>query len=704
MKTETFSSVRGHPKIAEEHLARQAYIYVRQSSQKQVMQNKESQVNQYLLVERAEQLGWKRDRVRVIDTDLGLSGKESASRTGFQELVAEVSLGHVGIVFGYEVSRLARNNSDWYHLLDLAAVFNTLIADHDGIYDPRLYNDRLLLGLKGTMSEAELHLLKMRMEEGRMRQVERGELRQGLPTGLERLPNKKVVKDPDDQVRHTLEMVFSNFEELGSCRKVLAYLRKNKVLLPRRQTYGPQLSEIVWKPASQAAILSILHNPAYAGAFVFGKTYRDPRRIKPGRKDTGVVRRPLADWQNVHQGIYPAYISWEQFLKNQDQLHQNTVRFDRASLKAGGPCRNGSALLQGLAICGDCGYHMMVAYTPFPRYSCREMGRRLDVQACKSIPASAIDPLVVEQFLAAIQPAQLDALEALLTEQQTEHNRLVRNWEERLKHARYEGRLAEHQYQAVDPDNRLVAAELEKRWEEKLRQLQETQEDYDRFVRTPATSVIPPELREQLRTISSSLPELWQNDLITVEEKKELLRSLISHVILTRKPANSIEIKIVWGSGHYTVVEAHPTVYRTRDLHDVQDMTERIHELWELNKTDHEIATLLTQEGFRSPRSVQVNPATVQRIRLQNHWKNQPAKVAPRIRLNGFLSVTELAVHIGVNRSSILRRIYNGMIPSPDIRRHPDFQTSYLIRMSAELIENLKQDLAKGRMIMKGFE
>jgi DNA invertase Pin-like site-specific DNA recombinase len=217
MKTETFSSARGHPKIVEEHLARLAYIYVRQSSQKQVMQNKESQVNQYLLVERAEQLGWKQDRIRVIDTDLGLSGKESVSRTGFQELVAEVSLGHVGIVFGYEVSRLARNNSDWYHLLDLAAVFNTLIADHDGVYDPRLYNDRLLLGLKGTMSEAELHLLKMRMEEGRMRQVERGELRQGLPTGLERLPNKKVVKDPNDQVRHTLEMVFNNFEELVLC-------------------------------------------------------------------------------------------------------------------------------------------------------------------------------------------------------------------------------------------------------------------------------------------------------------------------------------------------------------------------------------------------------------------------------------------------------------------------------------------------------
>jgi DNA invertase Pin-like site-specific DNA recombinase len=634
MKTESFSSGRVHPKIADEHLARLAYIYVRQSSQKQVMQNKESQVNQYMLVERAKQLGWKAERIQVIDADLGLSGKESASRNGFQELVAEVSLGHVGIVFGYEVSRLARNNSDWYHLLDLAAVFNTLIADHEGVYDARLYNDRLLLGLKGTMSEAELHLLKMRMEEGRMRQVERGELRQGLPTGLVRLPNNQVVKDPDDQVRHTIELVFRKFEELGSCHKVLDYLRKNTVSLPRRQTYGPQLSETVWKPASQAAILSILHNPAYAGAFVFGKTYHDPRRTKPGRKDTGIVHRPVEDWQHVHQDIYPAYISWEQFLKNQAQLHQNKVRFDWFSTKAGGPCRCGDGLLQGLAICGACGYHMMVEYNPFPHYACREKDQLLDVQACKFLPANAIDPVVVEQFLAAIQPGQLDALEALLAEQQTEHNQLNRSWEERLKRARYEARLAEHQYQAVDPENRLVAAELENRWKEKLRHLQETQEAYDRFVQTPTIPAIPLELREQFRHISVSLPELWHKGQIAVEEKKELLRSLISNVILTRKPTNnSIEIKIVWVSGHYTIVEGHPSVYRISDLHNLQLMAERIHELWKAKKTDREIAILLSEEGFRSPRSLQVKPNTVKKIRLQNNWKSQPSKVTPGILL-----------------------------------------------------------------------
>lgn len=691
--------VNRHPKIAELHLSRTAFVYIRQSSQGQVLRNKESQVNQYQLVERAQQLGWDRQRIRVIDMDLGLSGKESASRTGFQELVAEVSLGHAGIIFGYEVSRLARNNSDWYHLLDLAAVFNTLIADYDGIYDPGQYNDRLLLGLKGTMSEAELHLLKMRLEEGRMRQVERGDLRLSLPTGLVRLSNGTVVKDPDDQVRHTIELVFTKFTEMGSCRKVLHYLWEEGVLLPRRQTYGPQLSETVWKRASHAGVYAFLRNPAYAGAFVFGKTYRDPARQKPGRKDTGIVRRPREDWKHVHQNVYPAYISWDQFLQNQEQLRKNAVRFDQAIQKAGGPPRRGEALLQGLVICGECGYHMNVDYNPFPRYLCKEMARRLGVDVCKTFPAGTVDPVVVEQFFAAIQPAQLDALAALLAEQQAERERLIQNWEERMKRAQYEARLAERQYQAVDPDNRLVAAELERRWEEKLRQFQETQSSYDRFLQTPPAPQIPPELREQFRQISVSLPHLWQTEQISMEQKKGLVRTLIDYVVLRRTPTNSIEIKIVWVSGHYSVVEAHPPVYRTEDLYNIDQMAERIHALWQAGKNDEAIAVQLTQEGFRSARSLSVLPTTVLHIRLRQGWKSEHPKISAQIRLEGYLSITDLANQLGVHRSKIVRRIYNHMIPPSEVIRHPVFKTSYLIRSSPELFERLKQDLSQSPYI-----
>ena len=258
-------------KITEYHLQRLAYVYVRQSSPQQVLHNRESQINQYQLVQRAEKLGWKQKRIRVIDADQGISARESESRNGFKELVAEVSLGHVGIIFGYEVSRLARNNGDWYHLLDLAAVFGTLIADNDGVYDPRLYNDRLLLGLKGTMSEAELHLLRQRLDAGRMSQIRRGEYRQILPTGLVRLPDGSVIKDPDEHIQHVIELVLVKFEELGSCRQVLRYLRKENILLPRRQTNGAHVGELLWKPPSDAAIYEMLRNPAYAGAFAYGR-------------------------------------------------------------------------------------------------------------------------------------------------------------------------------------------------------------------------------------------------------------------------------------------------------------------------------------------------------------------------------------------------------------------------------------------------
>lgn len=279
-------------KISASHLARLAYIYVRQSSPKQVERNRESQVYQYQMSERARALGWNTERTRVIDSDLGLSGKTSEHRDGFKELVAEVSLGHVGIIFGYEVSRLARNNADWYHLLDLAAVFGTLIADSDGIYDTRLYNDRLLLGLKGTMSEAELHLLRLRLAAGRMSQVKRGAYRQLLPTGLVRLPDNRVVIDPDAQVRHTIKMVFAKFAELGSCRQVLLYLKRESILLPRRHLTGIHKGQLLWKPPTDASVYAIICNPAYAGAFAYGRRASGRATATAGQASDGATASP----------------------------------------------------------------------------------------------------------------------------------------------------------------------------------------------------------------------------------------------------------------------------------------------------------------------------------------------------------------------------------------------------------------------------
>jgi DNA invertase Pin-like site-specific DNA recombinase len=668
-----------------------------------VRQNQESQVNQYQLIERAEGLGWPRERIRVIDSDLGLSGQSSEGRAGFQELVAEVSLGHVGIIFGYEVSRLARNNSDWYHLLDLAAVFGTLIADTDGIYDPRLYNDRLLLGLKGTMSEAELHLLRLRLREGVLRRVERGEHPQNLPTGLVRLPDGVVVKDPDDQVRHAIELVLVKFAELGSCRQVLLYLRDAGILLPRRQTMGPDLGQIIWKRPAHDAIYQIVTNPAYTGAFAYGRRQLDPTKRKPGRRDTGIINKAMSEWGHLQLGVYPAYISWEQYLANQERLHQNATPFKPHANSAQGPARGGDALLQGLAICGLCGRHMQAVYKPAPRYICTEEYRKLGDRMCCSLYAPAIDEAVVAAFFAAVQPAQLDALQVLLADQEAEQARLVQQWDERLRRVRYEAQRAERQYNAVDPDNRLVAAELERRWEVKLRQVQEVEASYDRFRQTHVPRGIPDDLCEQFRHIAAALPGLWDSGQLTNGQKKELLRSLIGQVILTRSERNTIAAKIVWVSGHYSIVSAQPPIYRFSDAADYPILVERIQQLWRRGFSDAEIAAQLSAEGFRAAREQTVIPSAIQRIRLDHGWQRTHYHYSTLLDVEGYMSVTALAARLGVERCWVARRIRNQTIAPRYVIHHPKYNQVYLIQDTPELLDLLTRQLLPWQDVSGGI-
>jgi DNA invertase Pin-like site-specific DNA recombinase len=675
-------------KIGPSHLQRLAYIYIRQSTLKQVEHNRESQVNQYYLTQRAEALGWPQDRIRVIDADQGLSGQGSEYRTGFKELVAEVSLGHVGIIFGYEVSRLARNNSDWYHLLDLAAVFATLIADNDGVYDPSSYNDRLLLGLKGTMSEAELHLLRQRLDAGRMSQVRRGEYRQRLPTGLVRQPDGAVVKDPDDQVRHMIELVFAKFEELGSCRQVMLYLRQVGLLLARRQTSGLYKGELLWKPPTEAAINDMVRNPAYAGAFAYGRKQMDPAKRIPGRHATGRVKKPMAEWLHLQHDGYPAYITWEQYLANQERLRQNAMRFTERTQQAQGVARNGAALLQGLATCGQCGCAMRVAYKHSPRYSCNALAKRFGEAMCMSLHAPSIDIVVTQAFFEAIQPAQLDALEAILARQQAEQQQLAQQWADRLKRAQYEARLAERQYQAVDPENRLVAAELERRWETKLVQVQETQEAFERFQQRSVPTPLPSDLRHKFQHISETLPDLWPN--LSNTQKKELLRSLIGRVILKREAPDRIAVKIVWISDHYSVLYAQPPIHREQDVTGYEEMVVRIEQLWKQGLDDAQMAEKLSQEDFHSARSAVVSPVAVQKIRLAHGWHLSLAQCRNAKQFNGYLTARGLAARLGVERTWVYRRIYRGVIDPSYVARHPRSKV-YLIKDDPKLIAELKQ-------------
>ncbi len=390
----TLLNVNGQTKLTLQHRQRLACIYIRQSTLAQVERNRESQFNQYHLAERAAQLGWPTHLIRVIDTDQAHSGASALDRTGFKELVAEVSLGRVGIIFGYEVSRLARNNSDWYHLLDLAAVFGTLIADNDGIYDPRLFNDRLLLGLKGTMSEAELHLIRQRLDAGRLSQIRRGEYRQVLPTGLCRMADGRVVKDPDEQVRHTLELIFERFNQLGSCPKVVRALQKTQILIPRRQLRGLDRGQLLWKDTSIGAVYDIIRNPAYAGAFAFGRraVAANPSDFNASRAKKGRMRRSSDDWGALHHNIYPAYISWEQFVNNQEQLQRSQTLFNKTPPdQVTGAARAGQALLQGLVVCGVCGYRLRVIYKARAKskYYCTGKTRQLEGPRCTWVSGPA---------------------------------------------------------------------------------------------------------------------------------------------------------------------------------------------------------------------------------------------------------------------------------------------------------------------------
>ncbi len=678
-------------KVTLQHLQRLAYVYVRQSSPKQVERNRESQLYQYQLSQRAQHLGWSAERIRVIDADLGLSGQGSQYRDGFQELVAEVSLGHVGIIFGYEVSRLARNNGDWYHLLDLASVFGTLIADADGIYDPRLYNDRLLLGLKGTMSEAELHLLKMRLEAGRLNQVQRGAYRQHLPAGFIRLPDGTVVKDPDIHVQQVMELVFCKFAQLGSCRQLLRYLKQEQILLPRRHCAGRQAGELLWKQPTDSALHSILHNPAYAGVMAYGRRQLDPALRQPQRPGTGRIRRPMNEWLHQQPDVYPAYITWEQFLANQEKLRENATLFERKQQQRRGPVREGTALLQGLAVCDLCGARMRVGYKTTHRYYCVNLETHVLGGRCASLQGASLDEAVVQAFFEALQPAHLDTLEAVLRQQAAERARLDRHWQEQRRQAEYEARLAQRQYDVVDPDNRLVAAELERRWEEKLHALHQVQEQYARFQQRPPLPTLSPEQRTQFEHLSETLPTLWTS--FTLVQQKELLRCLISQVILKRLAPDQVEARIVWISGHYTVRLVRPPIHRERDVSGYEQMVERIHQLWAEGFTnDREMAAQLTAEGFHSARREGVSSTCVMKIRLEHGWYSTFHQSRKATSVRGYWTARGLAANLGVSRSWIYRRLSSGQINAGCVVRRPHGE-AWLIKDDPDLMATLKQQV-----------
>jgi len=578
--------------ITDRHLSKLAIVYVRQSSPQQIFEHQESRARQYALADYAATLGWPRERIVVIDDDQGRSGRTLEQRPGFQRLLAEVTLDHVGLILGLELNRLSRSSKDWYHLLELCGIFGTLLADQDGVYDANDTNDRLVLGLKGTMSEVELATMRNRLERGKLHKAQRGELILDVPCGYLKLPGGEVVLDPDEQVRATVHLIFEQFAELGSFGKLYHYLRRNKVHMGVRLHQGPRRGELVWRPVSRALLGRMLHHPIYAGAYAYGRRCVDPKRTAASGGKVRLRSLPMAEWKVLQRDRLPAYITWERYLANQQRLLDN-----RSWPEAPGVPRLGLALLPGLLVCGACGRRMHAGYRTKakPYYEC--MRRKLEGSNCCGLGAAAVDDLVSQQVLRALEPAALElSLQALA---QVHH----RHWQQRLQRARQEAQRAERQYQAVEPENRLVARTLEQRWEEALRQEQAVQEDYDRF-RQERPRQLTEEERQRIEALARDIPALWQAPETTAAQRKEIVRLLVERVVVqVQATSERVGVTIRWRGGQATEHEIVRSVARYQSLDDYPRMLERIRELRQVGLTIAQVAQQLNKEGYRTPKS-----------------------------------------------------------------------------------------------------
>jgi DNA invertase Pin-like site-specific DNA recombinase len=547
-----------HQKVNADHLKRNAYLYIRQSTLRQVFENSESTFRQYDLRRQALALGWATEQIVVIDNDLGQSGASAVGREGFQRLVAEVGMGHAGMVLGLEVSRLARNSTDWHRLLEICALTDTLILDEDGVYDPAHYvydpahyvydpahyNDRLLLGLKGTLSEAELHVIKARLQGGILNKARRGELESPLPVGFIYNPARQPVLDPDKQVQESLRLFFDTFTRTGSAMATMKAFHQRGLLLPRRLRKGPQKGDLVWAELTHSRALQVLHNPRYAGAFVYG---RKRVRKKADGSET-CLKRPRDQWILL-PGMHSGYISWEQYEENQRRLCENAQAQGDDRRKS--PPREGPALLQGLVLCGVCGRRMTVRYhsrgtQPVPDYVCQKDGIEHGKPICQSINGEQIDKAISELLIQTMTPMALDIALAVQQEVQTRLDEVDRLRRKQVERARYEADQAQRRYMHVDPANRLVADTLEAEWNSKLRALSEAQQEYERL-RQADHLAIDEAQRARIAALASDFPRLWQDPKTPDRERKRMVRLLLEDVTLLKGEQIHVHVRFKGG-------------------------------------------------------------------------------------------------------------------------------------------------------------
>jgi DNA invertase Pin-like site-specific DNA recombinase len=585
------------PKVRPIHLDRRAVVYVRQSTPQQVAENTESTARQYALADRAVALGWAPAEVEVIDEDQGRSGATIEGRPGFQRLLAEISLDRVGLVLGLEMSRLARSCKDWHQLIELCGLFRTLLADADGIYDPTDPNDRMLLGLRGMMSEAELHVLQSRMHEGKLNKARRGELFGTPPIGYVKLPTGEFAIDPDEQVRAVVGLIFDEFDRQGSLHGLLRYLTHHGIRIPIRAAGGPDRGRLEWRRPVRETLQNLLHNPTYAGIYQWGRRRSEPlgrSRSRPGRR-ADEEREPI-----VIEGHLPAYITAERFRDNQERLAAN-----RAHADAPGAPRGGPSLLGGILFCGRCGRRMRVDYgrsSGHLRYTCVQGTTSYAEPTCQTVAGRVLDGYVVEQVLAALTPAGLEVSLLAAEDLQAERDRLTGQWEQRLERARYHCRRAERQYQACEPENRLVARELERRWEQALAEVRQAEAEYDRFRRSQPAALTDGE-RAEILALATDLPTVWAAPTTTPTDRQRVIRCLVERVTATvDRDTDRVSVAVRWAGGFESACDLRRPVARYDQLADLPALLARIEVLRSEGLSLAVIAERLNREGFVPPK------------------------------------------------------------------------------------------------------
>lgn len=668
-------------KIQARHRERLAVVYVRQSSPQQVIENQESRLRQYELAGHAVALGWSQQRVLVIDEDQGQTGKIAVHRSGFQQLMAEVTLEHVGLILGLEMSRIARSSKDWHHLLELCAMFGVLLADQDGIYDPTDSNDRLLLGLKGTMSEFELVTMRNRLERGRLHKAERGELFLRLPIGYVKLPSGEIVKEPDEQARAVVQLIFDRFEEIGSVYGVLHYLVRHGIQVGLRPQSGPQRGELIWRRPTLATLARMLNHPIYAGAYVYGRKVTE-RKVVGEKLRTRERRLPRSQWKAFKRDALPAYITWDQYEANLRQLQRNRSQFDSPGI-----ARNGEALLAGIVFCGHCGrrFHTNQGKPKHAYYGCWRHREEAREQECFGLCAPALDALIVGQLFKALEPAALELSLQAVTDEHRERQRLHEHWARQCERARYEADRAERQFQAVEPENRLVARTLEQKWEAALQKLYAIEEEWHRFVQA-----IPAQLSEEeqrrITTLAQDLPALWNDAQTTNADRKEIIRCLIERVVAHVVPhSERVDVTIHWQGGFTSQHELLRPISSYSGSVMGDQLRERITQLHRDGLTASQIAGQLNQEGFSPPR--RLNPFSREQVwQLLSRYgltkKQEVIEPGPKE-----WPLVALAQRIGVSELRLRRWAHNGWVHA----RQASSQSPWVIWADADELRRLKR-------------